>query len=99
VTKPVALWLEKELDFPNWTAEQIQKMPETHIIEWAEKNGVAIDKLYATELREGGTRALGAGIPAVKHDLLNALPEDVWQRDKEKYVYETWVKEAKARLK
>ena len=69
-------------------------MPETHILEWAEKNGVFIDKPYATELREGGTRALGTGVPAVAHHRLNALPEDVWRRDTEKYVYETWVKAA-----
>jgi dienelactone hydrolase len=99
VTRPVALWLEKRLGFPNWTAEGIAKMPETHILEWAEKNGVFIDPQYATELREGGTRALGTGVPAVAHDRLNALPEDVWQRDKEKYVYETWVKAAQAKVK
>jgi dienelactone hydrolase len=99
VTRPVALWLEKRLDFPNWTAEGIAKMPETHILEWAEKNGVFLDRQFATELREGGTRALETGVPAVAHDLLNALPEDVWQREKEKYVYETWVKAALARVK
>jgi hypothetical protein len=99
VTRPVALWLEKRLDFPNWTAEGIAKMPETHIQEWAEKNGVFLDRRYATEQREGGTRALGTGVPAVAHDSLNALPEDVWQREKEKYVYETWVKAARARVR
>jgi hypothetical protein len=30
---------------------------------------------------------------------LNAVPEDVWRREKEKYVYETWVKAARARVK
>jgi hypothetical protein len=99
VTRPVALWLEKRLDFPDWTAEAIAKMPETHISEWARKNGVFLDKLYATELREGGTRALGTGVPAVAHDLLDTLPEEVWQREKEKYAYETWVKAARARVK
>ncbi len=73
-------------------------MPETHIGEWADGNHVAVDKLYATELREGGTRAIGAAIPAVPHDDLNALPIERWQRDKGKYVYETWVENAKARL-
>jgi hypothetical protein len=98
VTRAAALWLEKHLGFPNWTPESIAGMRETHISEWAEKNHVAIDKLYATELREGGTRALGTGIPAVAHDLLNSLPLDRWERDKDKYVYETWLKEARARL-
>jgi dienelactone hydrolase len=99
LTRPVALWLEKRLGFPDWTAEAIATMPETHISEWARKNGVFLDKLYATELREGGTRALGTGVPAVAHDLLDTLPEDVWQREKEKYAYETWVKAARARVK
>jgi dienelactone hydrolase len=97
VTRPVALWLEKRLDFPNWTAESIARLPETHILEWAEKGGVAIDKSYTTELREGGTRALGTGVPAVKQEQLNALPEDRWERDKEKYVYDAWVRAARAR--
>jgi hypothetical protein len=98
LTKPAALWLEKHLHFPNWTAESIARMPVTHISEWAERNHVTIDRLYAPELREGGTEALGAGIPAVPHDLMNALPPDRWERDKDLYVYETWLKNAKAAL-
>jgi hypothetical protein len=98
LTRPAALWLERRLDFPNWTAESIAKMPETHISEWAEKNGVAIDKLFSTELREGGTRALGTGVPAIPHDQLNSLPTDRWEREKDRYVYETWVREAQKRL-
>lgn len=96
LTRPAALWLEKRLDFPNWTAESIAKMPETHISDWAAANHVVIDRLYATELREGGTQALGTGIPAVPHDSMNALPPDRWEREKDLYVYETWVKNAKA---
>jgi hypothetical protein len=63
VTRPVALWLQQKMRFPNWTAEAIAKMPETHISEWAQKENVFMDRLYATELREGGTRTLGTGIP------------------------------------
>lgn len=37
-------------------------------------------------------------MPAVPHDLLNAVPLAQWERDKDKYVYETWVQVAKARL-
>jgi hypothetical protein len=74
-------------------------MPETHILEWAEKNNVVMDRAYATELREGGTRALGTGVPAVPHDDMNALPVARWNRDKDLYVYETWVKNAQALLR
>jgi hypothetical protein len=99
LTRPAALWLEKHLNFPNWTEASISAMPETHILEWAEKNHVAMDKQYATELREGGTRALGTGIPAVPHDDMNALPVARWNREKDLYVYETWVKNATALLR
>jgi hypothetical protein len=99
VTRPVALWLERQLNFPNWTVDSIAQMGETHIAEWAEQAGVFIDKAYATEIREGGTRALGTGVPAVAHDRLNALPDDRWQQEKDRYIYETWVKAARSRMK
>jgi dienelactone hydrolase len=99
VTRPAAAWLAQKLGFANWTADAIAKMPETHISEWAAANHVAMDSQYATELREGGTMALGSGVPGVAHELLNALPPERWQKEKEKYVYETWVKEARARVK
>jgi dienelactone hydrolase len=98
LTRPAALWLEQRLHFPYWTADSIAKMPETHISEWAERNGFTLEKMYATESREGGTQALGSDIPVVPHDLLNALPSEQWERDKDRYVYETWVKNAKAAL-
>jgi beta-galactosidase len=96
LTRPAVSWLAQRLHFPYWTAGAIANMPTTHISEWAARNHVAIDRLYATELREGGTDALGAAIPAVPHDLLEALPRDRWERDKDKYVYETWVTNARA---
>jgi dienelactone hydrolase len=94
LTRPVALWLEERLHFPNWTPESIRHMPETHISEWAQQNRVFMDKAYATEIREGGTPALGSGIPGVSRDSLNALSPDRWERDKDHYIYETWLKSA-----
>jgi len=94
VTRAAALWLEAQLEFPRWTAEKIARMPETHIGEWARKNSVFLDPQYATELREGGTMALGEGVPAVARELLNALPGATWERDQDRYVYETWVRHA-----
>jgi dienelactone hydrolase len=96
ITRPVALWLQRQMRFPNWTADGIAKMPETHISEWAQKENVFMDRLYATEFREGGTRALGTGIPGVPRESLNALPLDRWEREKEQFVYETWIAKAKA---
>jgi len=99
VTRPAALWLERRLQFPNWTEGSIAAMPETHISEWARRTGAGMDALYSNELREGGTLALGEGIPAVPREKLHALPEDRWRRDKALYVYETWVERARAAVK
>jgi dienelactone hydrolase len=95
VTRDVALWLEDKLDFPNWTAETIKNMPMTHIGRWAAANNVAMDRLYATEDREGGTPALGEGVPALSREQLSVFSADEWQKNKSKLIYESWV--AKAR--
>ena len=51
-------------------------------------------KTHSTELREAGTMALGEGVPAVAHDLLDALPPDRWEREKNRYIYEAWLRNA-----
>lgn len=95
VTREVALWLEEKLDLPKWTAADIQQMPTTRIGDWATKNDVPMDRLYATEQREGGTTALGTDFPGLTRDQLSALPLDQWQARQAEFIYETWV--AKAR--
>lgn len=97
VTLVAARWLEKHLDFANWTPGSIARMPETHIGDWAARNKISIPAAFSSELREGGTLAAGKDIPAIARKLLNALPPERWERDKEKYVYESWLKEARAR--
>jgi dienelactone hydrolase len=96
VTRPVAIWLDKRLHFPSWQGADLTKMPDTHISEWAQQNNVAMDRSYATEVREGGTRALGTGFPGIAHDTLNTLPPERWEREKDRYVYESWIEKAKA---
>ncbi len=98
VTKPVALWLEDQLHFPNWTKKQVETMPETHIIDWASKNVVTTPKSLQNEKGEGGTMALGNDIPAVPRADLHAIPEPVWDAERENFVYETWVDRAKTAI-
>ncbi len=76
LTRPVALWLEDKLKFPDWTKKEIEAMPETRA--------------------EDGTMALGNNIPAVPRDQLHALPEAVWESQRDNYVYESWLERAKA---
>lgn len=93
LTRPVGEWLNRQLHFPNWDAVAHD---ETHISEWAAKNGVPMDKMYATEHREGGAMALGKDIPYVPHDQLNVLPESEWQKQKQQFILETWLERVAA---
>jgi dienelactone hydrolase len=90
VTRPVALWLEKQLRFPNWTEAKVKALGETHISEWAAKNNVFVDKAYATEAREGGAMALDTGIPPVAHQALNVFSETEWNAAKDKLILDNW---------
>lgn len=92
VTKPVALWLDQVLDLPRWTPAEIGAMEETHIGPWAAANRVEMDRLYATEEREGGTRAIGVRVPALTRDQLNILPEFEWRERKKDFLYEEWLR-------
>jgi dienelactone hydrolase len=98
LTKPVALWLQEKLNFPNWTKKQVQAMPETHLSEWAVRNHLETTVTPAYEHGVGGTMALGNDIPAVSRDTLFAIPEALWKADQGVYIYESWVEHAQAAL-
>ena len=95
LTKPVVLWLEKQLDFPKWTTESIRAMPETHISEWARERGVAMDKAYLFEDREGGVRAVGSDVPGYQREDLSVFPPEEWEKAKRELVFEAWVEAAR----
>jgi len=73
-------------------------MPTTHISEWAQSNGVELDRLYASEEREGGTPALGTGIPALSRDQLSVFTPEQWEREKARLTYESWLEAARKQL-
>ncbi len=98
VTEPVALWLEKYLDFPMWTPATIRKMPTTHISRWVKVENVAVDPYYSSEDREGGVRALGAGIPGLSRSQLSVFTDEQWEQQKSRLVYEAWVQKAKSSI-
>jgi dienelactone hydrolase len=98
LTKPVALWLQEKLNFPNWTKKQVQAMPETHLSEWAVRNHLETTVTPAYEHGAGGTMALGNDIPAVSRDTLFAIPEALWKANQGVYSYESWVEHAQAAL-
>ena len=91
LTRPVAGWLAKQVGFPNWTEAQINSMSEIKIGDWATRNGVVIDKLYATDLREGGTPALDGHVPGIAREELNVLSTGEWEKEKKDFILESWV--------
>jgi hypothetical protein len=68
-----------------------RSMPETKIGDWANTNHIFIDKLYATDLREGGTPALGDNVPGCSRDTLNVFTDSEWQAQRTNYILETWL--------
>jgi dienelactone hydrolase len=95
ITKNVALWLEEKIDFPYWTKSSIDHMGETHISEWAAKHHVEMDRLYATESREGGVRALGTNIPGLSREKLTVFAPSQWEIEKDNLIYESWLERVK----
>jgi hypothetical protein len=96
VTRTVALWLQRQMQFPNWSEDKIARLPETHIGEWARREQVPIEAAYNTEVREAGVRALGSAIPGLVRERLTAVPIVEWERTKDRFVYESWIAHARA---
>ena len=91
-----ALWLDRQLSFPNWTRAEIENKPTILIRDWAEKTGVRLSKSAAAlrDDHEGGLPALQANVPGLPPDQLDVLPREDWQKVKEDFVYSAWVEHA-----
>ena len=96
ITRPAALWLQRQLNFPAWDEARINALPEQKISVWAANNHVALDAKALAEASEGGTPALLTDVPAPPDMQLNALSEEQWKRLRIRFVYETWVTRALA---
>lgn len=95
VTRPVALWLEQQLALPPWKGVAIGELPETHISEWAAAHQVAMDPLYATEEREGGTQAIGARVPGYERESLSVFAPAEWEQRRSQLTFDAWVAAAR----
>jgi dienelactone hydrolase len=98
LTKPAVAWLEQVLDFPSWTEASLRTVPEAHIGEWAARTEMPMDKLYATEEREGGTMAVGDGGPGVGREQLSVFTAAEWETEKSRLTFDVWTERARAAL-
>ena len=91
VNRDVAIWLQHQMQFPNWTEAKIKSMPETYIRDWASKENVKIDPAYTTEGLEAGMHALGDSVPGLTREQLNVFGPEEWEKRKDNMVLESWV--------
>jgi dienelactone hydrolase len=90
--QPAVLWLERQLDFPNWTEARIRALPETHISEWAKRTGVPAD---SDEVRGGGTLAVGGDVPGFAREDLSVFSPSEWEARKSELTFAAWTAAAK----
>lgn len=95
LTKPVALWLERQLRFPNWTEAKIAAMPEIKIGLWGKAVPVG-DPSVAMEGGSDGTVALDDAVPGYAREELSVFTPQEWPSAKGPYVMEAWVEAARA---
>jgi hypothetical protein len=94
--KPAALWLERQLHFPNWSEAAIRALPVTHISEWALAHHIIADGTYMNEEREGGTLAIGADVPGYKREDLSVFTPAEWELHKAELTFAAWTAAARA---
>jgi hypothetical protein len=73
-------------------------MPQTRIGDWAQQRGAELDRLYATEAREAGTRALGDAVPVLTREQLSVFSPEEWNAKKSKLTIDHWVRHARRQL-
>jgi len=92
LTKQPAIWLSKQLHFPNLTTDQVAALPEVHIIEWAKAVNYPMDPGYTSEAREGGAMAIGNNVPPITRDQLSVFTPAEWEKVKNDYTLDAWLK-------
>lgn len=94
VTKIAARWLAKQLHFANWTSREIASLPTIRIGDWAAKNGVRFNRSAQREDRDSGLMAIDVNVPKLTPEELNVLPLTEWEKQRDEFVYSTWVRDA-----
>jgi dienelactone hydrolase len=96
ITRPVAEWLGRNLNFPNWPQTKIATLPLEPIRDWAARVGYPLGKSGDRDDRDAGLQAIAANVPLLTQDQLNILSPSEWERRKAEFVYKTWVERAEA---
>ncbi|HXE06409.1 MAG TPA: prolyl oligopeptidase family serine peptidase [Acidobacteriaceae bacterium] len=103
ITRAGALWLNRQLHFPNWTEASINAMPKVRISEWFARGAHTPPQTpdppgatISNQTGEGGLLALDAGVPVIPRDQLQAVPDVEWQAHKLDFIYESFMERIKS---
>ncbi|WP_049789480.1 alpha/beta hydrolase family protein [Granulicella tundricola] len=96
VTKPAALFLQRQLHFSNWTEASIEATPIITIHAWSDKTGAQVGAPFQKEASEWGVPALDADVPAIPRADLQTVPDALWQQHKDDYTWTSWSTHAQA---
>lgn len=99
VTPLAASWLAENLHFAHWAPEQIAKLPTIKIGDWAKKIDFVLVKNTSREDRDAGLIAIDVQAPKLSPEELSALPRAEWEKQKERFVYTSWLERALAEAK
>lgn len=96
VLRIAAEWLEKELDFPEWTPQKVKTMPVVNIGKWAKAHSVYLNDGQRRLNRDAGMDALAAGVPGLKPRQLDVFSMHEWKRKRGELVWAAWAARAMA---
>jgi len=99
VSKLAAQWLGDNLRFANWSSSQIATLPTIKIGDWAQKNGVYLNKSALREDRDAGLVAIDVKAPKMTPEQLSVLPLPEWEKRRAEFVYSSWARKATAEAK
>lgn len=94
VLRIAAEWLEKQLQFPDWTPAEVKTMPVIRIGGWARENGVYLNSGERRANRDAGLDAIAAGVPKLTPAQLDVFSMGQWKKERGKLIWAAWAKDA-----
>ena len=96
MTPMAATWLNRQLHFPAWRNTPVSSLPVLSMRAWAARVGYRLGHSSGREDRDAGIRMLKAPVPLLTADELDVMPRAVWNRERDRWVYSSWVAAAEA---
>jgi len=91
ITRVAAEWLNRQLDFPNWSQSAIAALPVTTIRDWGAKVGYTFNKSSERDDHDAGIVAIAGDVPLMTSAQTDILGRPGWELLKSDFIYSSWV--------